>query len=76
MKTPVEKLHEEYKRIFKDVMVIPEQVVEMSDVFEKIKEIEKKEYSLAFRIGELRIHSAHDINIDNYCYYRFIMEII
>jgi hypothetical protein len=38
MKTPVEKLHEEYKRIFKDVMVVPEQIMEMCDVFEREKE--------------------------------------
>jgi hypothetical protein len=76
MKTPVEKLHEEYKRIFRDVMVIPEQVVEMCDVFEREKEREKKEYATAFRIGEMKIYSPQDINAEDYCYYRFIREMI
>jgi hypothetical protein len=76
MKTPVEKLHEEYKRIFKDVMVIPEQVLEMCDVFEREKEREKKEYSLAFKIGETKNFIADDITSDNYHYYRFIRELV
>ncbi len=76
MKTPVEKLHEEYKRIFKDVMVVPEQIMEMCDVFEREKEREKKEYAIAFRTGELKIYSPQDISIENYYYYRFIREII
>lgn len=76
MKTPVEKLHEEYKRIFRDVMVIPEQVMEMCDVFEREKEREKKEYAIAFRTGEMKMYSPQDINIENYYYYRFIREMI
>ena len=76
MKTPVEKLHEEYKRIFKDVMVVPEQIMEMCDVFEREKEREKKEYAIAFRTGELKIYSPQDISIEDYYYYRFIREMI
>ncbi len=41
MKTPVEFLHSEYKRILGSVLVTPQQIIEMSDALENAKEIEK-----------------------------------
>ena len=41
MKTAVEWLHSEYKRILGSVLVTPQQVIEMSDALENAKEIEK-----------------------------------
>lgn len=41
--TAVEFLHSEYKRIFGDVLVKPNQVMEMADALNKAKEIEKEE---------------------------------
>ncbi len=43
MKTAVEYLHSEYKRILGSVLVTPQQVIEMSDALEKTKEMEKKQ---------------------------------
>jgi hypothetical protein len=41
MKTAVEFLHSEYKRILGSVLVTPQQIIEMSDALENAKEIEK-----------------------------------
>jgi hypothetical protein len=41
MKTAVEYLHSEYKRILGSVLVTPQQIIEMSDALENAKEIEK-----------------------------------
>ena len=41
MKTAVEYLHSEYKRILGGVLVTPQQIIEMSDALENAKEIEK-----------------------------------
>ena len=41
--TAVEFLHSEYKRIFGDVLIKPNQVMEMADALNKAKEIEKEE---------------------------------
>jgi hypothetical protein len=41
MKTTVEWLHSEYKRILGSVLVTPQQIIEMSDALENAKEIEK-----------------------------------
>jgi hypothetical protein len=43
MKTAVEYLHSEYKRILGSVLVTPQQVIEMSDALEKAKEMEKEQ---------------------------------
>jgi hypothetical protein len=43
MKTAVEWLHSEYKRILGSVLVTPQQVIEMSDALENAKEIEKEQ---------------------------------
>ena len=74
MKSPVEKLHSEYIRIFKDLMVIPEYIEEMNNIFESLKEIEKKEYIRAFIIGERNHYSCENIKSEDYFYYRFIRE--
>lgn len=41
MKTAVEWLHSEYKRILGSVLVTPQQIIEMSDALENAKEIER-----------------------------------
>jgi hypothetical protein len=45
MKTAVEYLHSEYKRILGSVLVTPQQIIEMSDALENAKEIEKEQIS-------------------------------
>jgi hypothetical protein len=41
MKTAVEWLHSEYKRILGSVLVTPQQIIEMSDALENAKEIDR-----------------------------------
>lgn len=41
--TAVEFLHSEYKRIFGDVLVKPSQIMKMSDVLAKAKEMENQQ---------------------------------
>jgi hypothetical protein len=48
MKTAVEYLHSEYKRILGSVLVTPQQIIEMSDALENAKEIEKGQIINAF----------------------------
>lgn len=43
MKTSVEFLHSEYKRILGSVLVTPQQIIEISDALENAKEIEKEQ---------------------------------
>jgi len=43
MKTAVEWLHSEYKRILGSVLVTPQQVIEMSDALEQAKQMEKEQ---------------------------------
>lgn len=43
MKTAVEYLHSEYKRILGSVLVTPQQIIEMSDALENAKEIDKEQ---------------------------------
>ena len=44
MKTAVEFLHSEYKRILGSVLVTPQQIIEISDTLENAKEIEKGQH--------------------------------
>ena len=41
--TAVEFLHSEYKRIFADIIVTPEQVLKMADALAQAKEMEKQQ---------------------------------
>lgn len=60
MKTAVEYLHSEYKRILGSVLVTPQQVIEMSDALENAKEMEKEQIKTAYLNG-----NAFGIDIDN-----------
>jgi hypothetical protein len=74
--TPVKQLHKDYKRIFGDFVVIPDQVIEMSDVFEREKAREKEEILRAFMIGKLSNQSAEDLSPEKYYHRRFILGTI
>jgi hypothetical protein len=51
MKTAVDFLHSEYKRILGSVLVTPQQIIEMSDALENAKEIERGQIIEAHTIG-------------------------
>jgi len=72
MKTAVEWLHSEYKRILGSVLVTPQQIIEMSDALENAKEIEKEQAELYAEFAILSDKSGNPvipfnefINIDN-----------
>ena len=50
--TAVEFLHSEYKRILGDVLVDVQEVFDISDSFEKAKEMEKQEIIKARQSGD------------------------
>jgi hypothetical protein len=54
MKTAVEYLHSEYKRILGSVLVTPQQIIEISDALENAKEIEK---------GHLQTHKYSEFDL-------------
>jgi hypothetical protein len=65
--TPVQFLHSEYKRIFGDFVIIPNQVMEMSDVFDKAKKMEEDEIKKAFYYGKVfSMNTAEDLTEDTY----------
>lgn len=49
--TAVDFLHSEYKRIFADVIVTPEQVLKMADALAQAKETEKEHIMDAYDAG-------------------------
>lgn len=65
--TPVEFLNSEYKRIFGDFVIIPNQVMEMTDTFDKAKKMEEEEVKKAFYFGKvISNNTAEDLTEDMY----------